>query len=107
MTLVVKSIVAFCAGMFVVAAIQNAGLLSLRQYLGSERAMTAGVPVMGAIPNHAMSDFKDGILPKLPAIDTTTGQRLAIEGLARRTDLQIRAAQSAVPMPMRIPGMPR
>jgi hypothetical protein len=112
MTLVVKSIVAFCIGMFVLAAVQTAGLFSLKQYLQSEHAMTAGVPVMGAVPNYAMSGFKesgfkDGILAKLPAIDTTTGQRLAVEGVARRTDMQIRAAQSAVPMPIRIPGMPR
>jgi hypothetical protein len=106
MTLVVKSIVAFCIGIFAVAAVQGAGLFSLKQYLQSERAMTAGVPVMGgAIPN-TMSSLKDGsILPKLAAIDTSTGQRLAIEGVARRADLQFRAVQSATPMPVRIPGL--
>src|SRR3981081_4066894 len=104
---VVKSIVAFCIGLFVIAAVQNAGLSSLKQYLLSERAMTAGVPVMGgAIPNTTMGSLRDGsILPKFPQIDTSTGQRLAIEGVARQTDLQIRAVQSAIPMPIRIPGM--
>jgi hypothetical protein len=106
MTLVVKSIVAFCIGIFAVAAVQGAGLFSLKQYLQSERAMTGGVPVMGgAIPNN-MGSLKDGsILPKLAAIDTSTGQRLAIEGVARRADLQFRAVQSATPMPVRIPGL--
>jgi hypothetical protein len=107
MTLVVKSIIAFCIGIFVVAVVQGAGLFSLKQYLQSERVMTAGLPVMGgAIQNAAMSGLKDGsILPQLADIDTTTGQRLAIEGVARRTDLQFRAVQSATPMPVRIPGL--
>jgi hypothetical protein len=106
MTLVVKSIVAFCIGIFAVAAVQGAGLFSLKQYLQSEPVMTAGVPVTGgAIPN-TMSSLEDGsILPKLAAIDTSTGQRLAIEGVDRRTDLQFRAVQSATPMPVRIPGL--
>jgi hypothetical protein len=106
MTLVVKSIVAFCIGIFAVAAVQGAGLFSLKQYLQSEPVMTAGVPVMGGVIPNTMSSLEDGsILPKLAAIDTSTGQRLAIEGVARRTDLQFRAVQSATPMPVRIPGL--
>jgi hypothetical protein len=105
MALVVKSIVAFGVGLFVLAAVQSAGLFSLKQYLASERAMTAGLPVMGAAPNYPLGGLKAGILPKYPAIDTSFGQRLAIEGVASRTDQQIRAAQSAVPMPIRIPGL--
>jgi hypothetical protein len=102
MTLVVKSIVAFCIGIFAVAAVQGAGLFSLKQYLQSEHAMTAGVPVMDT----TMGGLTDGsILPKLAAIDTSAGERLAIEGAARHTDLQFRAVQSATPMPVRIPGL--
>ena len=40
-------------------------------------------------------------------IDTSTGQRLAVESAARRIDLQNRAALNAVPLPPRIPGVPR
>jgi hypothetical protein len=106
MTLVVKSLIAFCIGIFVVAAVQGAGLFSLKQYLQSERVTTAGVPVMGSAIPTTMSSLRDGsILPQLADIDTTTGQRLAIEGVARRTDLQFRAVQSATPMPVRIPGL--
>jgi hypothetical protein len=106
MTLVVKSLIAFCIGIFVVAAVQGAGLFSLKQYLQSERVVTAGVPVMGGAIPTTMSSLRDGsILPQLADIDTTTGQRLAIEGVARRTDLQFRAVQSATPMPVRIPGL--
>jgi predicted NACHT family NTPase len=42
------------------------------------------------------------ILPKYGPIDTREGQRLAVESAARRIDLQIRAAQNAVPLPPRI-----
>jgi hypothetical protein len=41
------------------------------------------------------------ILPKYGPIDTTEGQRLAVEGAARRIDLQIRNAQSYMPVPGR------
>jgi hypothetical protein len=34
-------------------------------------------------------------------------QQLAVEGAARSIDMQIRAAQSAVPVPRSIPGVPR
>jgi hypothetical protein len=38
-------------------------------------------------------------------IDTSIAQRLGVEGAARRVDIQVRNAQSAVPLPVRIPGM--
>ncbi len=106
MSLVVKSIVAFCIGIFVVAAVQTVGMMSLKQYLQSDRAMTAGVPVMGAaIPTIDAGGLKEAMLPKVPPIDTATGQRLAIEGAARRVDQQVRGAQDAVPLPRSSPGM--
>jgi len=41
------------------------------------------------------------MLPKYGPIDTREGERLAVEGAARRIDLQIRNAQSYVPVPGR------
>src|SRR6187399_2773646 len=41
--------------------------------------------------------LKNGILPKYGPIDTSEGQRLAIEGAARRIDLQNRAVQKYLP----------
>ena len=108
MSLIVKSIVGFGVGVAVVAAVQSAGMWSLKQYLRSDRAMMAGVPVMGAaLPDYGANFKKSGVIEALVAkpIDTSLGQRLAVEGAARRVDMQIRAAQSAVPLPVRIPGM--
>ena len=41
--------------------------------------------------------LKNGIFPKVGPIDTREGQRLAIEGAARRIDLQNRAIQKYLP----------
>jgi len=46
-------------------------------------------------------------MPTMGRIDTSAGQRAAIESAARRVDIQIRNAQSAVPVPRNFPGMPR
>jgi hypothetical protein len=105
MDLIVKSIAAFCVGLLVLAGIRSAGLSWLTQYLRSDRAMTAGVPAMGAVPNYSMGSLKDGIQPKFPAIDTSAYQRLGVEAAARGASVQVRAAQSAASSPIRIPGL--
>ena len=51
-------------------------------------------PVVG---NFDADALKNGILPKYGPIDTREGQRLAIEGAARRIDLQNRAVQKYLP----------
>jgi hypothetical protein len=51
--------------------------------------------------------LRQGIMPTMAPIDTSIGQRLGVESAARRVDIQVRNAQSAVPMPRYIPGMPR
>ncbi len=51
-------------------------------------------PVVG---NFDADALKNGILPKFGPIDTSEGQRLAIEGAARRIDLQNRAIQKYLP----------
>jgi hypothetical protein len=110
MTLI-KMFAAFCIGAAVLAGLQTAGVWSLQHYLKSEGAK-AGLPRIGTSPNFAThfnaSGLKGAILPKYGAIDTRNGQRRGVEAAARRVDLQIRAAQTAVPLPPRgIPGAPR
>ena len=63
---------------------------ALQEYLKSGNA-NAGLPVMNApvVTSFDAAALKN-ILPKYGPIDTTEGQRLAIEGAARRIDLQIR-----------------
>jgi len=107
MSLVVKAIAAFCLGLAMLAGLQTAGLMSLQKVLKSERA-NAGLPRMGKTPDFATnfnaSGLKNALLPQHGMIDTREGQRLAVEGAARRVDLMNRAAANAVPLPPRIYG---
>ena len=59
----------------------------------------AGLPIGNTpvITNFDADALKNGILPKYGPIDTREGQRLAIEGAARRIDLQNRAVQKYLP----------
>ena len=107
MGLAIKTIAAFCLGLAMLAGLQSVGLMSLQKYVKSERT-NAGLPSMGKTPDFATnfnaSGLKDGLLPKYGMIDTREGQRLAVEGAARRIDLMNRAAANAVPLPPRIYG---
>jgi len=60
---------------------------SLQEHIKSQ-ANAGTTPVIG---NFDADALKNGILPKYGPIDTREGQRLAIEGAARRIDLQNRA----------------
>jgi hypothetical protein len=108
--MILKALAALALGFAVIAGLQTAGVWSLQRYLKSERAQ-AGLPPMGKTPDFA-ANFKGGnigsIMPKYPAIDTTAAQRLGVEGAQRRIDMQVRNAQSYVPLPPRpIPGLRR
>ena len=105
--MLIKMVAAFCLGLAGLAALQTAGIWSLQQHLKSNPG--AGLPVIGKGPDFAnfnASGIK-AILPKYGMIYTREGQRLAIEGAARRIDLQNRAALNAVPLPPRIYGIRR
>jgi hypothetical protein len=104
--LLIKALAAFCVGAAMLAGLQTAGLLSLQRYLTSEQAK-AGVPRVASSPTFN-ANFKPigPILPK-GAIDTKKYEALGVHSAARRIDLQIRAAQNAVPLPPRVPGIPR
>lgn len=109
--LLVKAIAAFCLGAALLAGAQHAYVWAIKRQVQSAQA-GAGLPRIGKSPDFAgnfnAGGFKGAILPNVGAIDTTTGQRLAIEGAARRIDLQNRAALNAVPLPPRIhTGIPR
>ena len=102
--MVLKVIAAAFFGFAVMAGLQSAGIWQLQRYLASDAAR-AGLPVIGKTPDFA-TNIKNinigSMLPKYGPIDTREGQRLAIEGMARRIDLQNRAALNAVPLPPRI-----
>src|SRR5437763_16668521 len=96
----VKAIIGLCLGVALFSALQTAGLRSLQEYLKSDNA-SAGLPIATNAPLIRTLDADElkAIIGPVGPIDTTEGQRLAIEGAARRIDMQIRAAQSAVPAP--------
>jgi hypothetical protein len=100
---VLKVVAAFCLGAGLLAGLQTAWLTSVQRHLRSEQAK-AGVPRMGPEIGGPFKPTLDAraILPKYGPIDTREGQRLAVESAARRIDLQVRAAQNAVPLPPRI-----
>ncbi len=97
---------ALVLGIVGMAAGKLAGSWTAKEIMRPERSHV-GLPPIGA-PLAANPNFNSSALrvqPRFRPIDTRTGQRLAVESAARRADLQIRAAQSA--MPRNIPGVPR
>jgi len=105
MAIVVKAFFALSIGLGMIAGVQALGLLSVKQYLASDAAKR---PVMPAVkPAYTWDSNKIGstVIPKMPPIDTSAGQRAAINSIQRQIDLQIRAAQNSVPVPKKYPGM--
>ena len=107
--MILKIIAALGLGFAAMAGLQTAGVWSLQKYLKSDRAK-AGVPEIGKMDFSAK--FKgtltaEQLMPKYGPIDTTAGQRAAINSMGHQMYLQHRAAQNAVPLPPRIPGVRR
>jgi hypothetical protein len=96
MTLV-KAILGLCLGIGLMAALQTVGVWSLQEHIKSQS--NAGLPIGNTpvIGNFDADALKNGILPKYGPIDTREGQRLAVEGYARRIDLENRAVQKYLP----------
>lgn len=92
-----KTILGLCLGIGLMYALQMVGVWSLQEHIKSQS--DAGLPIGNTpvITNFDANALKNGILPKYGPIDTREGQRLAIEGAARRIDLQNRAVQKYLP----------
>ena len=97
-----KAIVGLCLGIALFATLQTVGMHALQEHIRSGGA-NAGPPISSTpvVTSFNADAFKNGVLPKYAPIDTSEGQRLAVEGAARRIDMQIRNAQSYVPLPRR------
>jgi|SRR5689334_23164463 hypothetical protein len=94
---VMKTILGLCLGIALMYALQTVGVWSLQERIRSQSDAglpIGNTPVIGSFDTDAL---KNGILPKYGPIDTREGQRLAIEGAARRIDLQNRAVQKYLP----------
>jgi hypothetical protein len=108
MDLLAKTVLAFCIGVGAMAGIQTLYLRSVTELVRSEAARpSAALPEMKPAFSFDASKLGTAIIPKVPEIDTSAGQRAAINSLSRQIDQQIRGAQSAVPVPRTYPGMPR
>jgi hypothetical protein len=107
MDLLAKTIFAFCVGVGAMMGIQTLYLRSVTDFIRADAARpSAALSEMN--PAFSFDASKMGsIIPKVPEIDTTSGQRAAINSMGRQIDQQIRGAQSAVPVPRTYPGMPR
>jgi hypothetical protein len=92
-----KAILGLCLGLGLMAALQRVGVWSLQEHTKTQS--DAGLPIGNTpvVGNFDADALKNGILPKYGPIDTREGQRLAIEGAARRIDLQNRAVQKYLP----------
>ena len=101
--ILVKAI-GLCLGIALFSALQTVGMHALQDYLKSGGA-NAGLPIGTNMPIATKFEFnadaEKNMLPKYGPIDTTEGQRLGVESAARRIDMQVRNAQSYVPVPGR------
>src|SRR5712692_3427075 len=106
MSLIVKAVVALCIGAAAVAGLQSVGLSWIKQHLRSDAAR-AGLPEMKPAVSFYQRKLASPIIPKMAPIDTRAAEAAGVMAASRRIDLQIRAAQSAVPPPRSFPGVPR
>jgi hypothetical protein len=102
MNFVIKVAVAFGIGIAAMTGLQTAGLFSLKSHLTSDAAHR-GIPQMK--PAFADMKVRPFEMPKTPPIDVRAGQDAAMRGFGSQMDRQIRAATTAAPQPVRIPGM--
>ncbi len=92
-----KAILGLCLGLGLMAVLQTVGVWSLQEHIKSQSNVGLPIGNTPVIGNFDADALKNGILPKYRPIDTREGQRLAIEGAARRNDLQNRAVQKYLP----------
>src|SRR5690349_19385092 len=102
MNFVIMVVVAFGIGITAMAGLQTAGLFSLKSYLVSDAARRSIPNMKPAFADMKVRPFE---MPKTPPIDVRAGQDAAMRGFNSQMDRQIRAATTAAPQPVRIPGM--
>lgn len=100
-----KVVIAFCIGLGALYAAQRAWL----NFVMAQIAAQPAVPIAQQVKYEPIKTIDPAMMKEamgiVGPIDTTAGQRAAIESAARRIDLMNRAAQNAVPLPPRIPGI--
>jgi hypothetical protein len=107
MDMFVKTIIAFCIGLGALAGAQHLWVSSMMAQIraGSSAALpqTQVQPMVAIDPDK----LRKAIMPTMAPIDTKRYEALGVESAQRRIDMQIRNAQSAVPVQRSFPGVPR
>jgi len=106
MGMFIKTIIAFCIGVGTLTAVQHLWMSSIMAQIraGSSAALpqTQFKPVVALDPDK----LRKAIMPTMAPFDTKPYERLGVESAQRRIDMQIRNAQSAVPVQRSFPGVP-
>src|SRR5262249_50950632 len=108
MDMLLKTIAAFAIGAGALIGAQQLWLSSIMAQIRSSIAssvlpQTQFKPAFEVDPDK----FRAAIMPKPPAFDTKPYEALGVRSAQRQIDIQIRNAQSAVPVPRTFSGMPR
>ena len=107
MNQLVKMVLAFAVGAGALAGIQHAYVGWVADHLRSDAARVSAFPEMKPAYSFDQSKISTVVLPKFPRIDTRAGERAGVMSAQRQVDMQVRAAQNAVPLPRSFPGVPR
>ena len=110
MGMIFKTIVAFCLGIGALTAAQSVWMSAITAQLRSEMAHPSALLPQGQITPTVSVDgdkLRQALRSTMGPIDTSAYERLGVESAARRVDMQIRGAQSAVPVQRSYPGVPR
>jgi hypothetical protein len=101
MNQVVKVVLAFAVGAGGLAGIQHTYMGWVSDQLRSDAVRASAFPEMKPAYGFDRSKINTAVLPKFPKIDTRAGERAGVMSAQRQIDMQVRAAQNAVPLPRR------
>jgi hypothetical protein len=109
MSMILKTIVALCLGVGALTAAQHLWMSSIMGQVRSQMASGSSVLPQSqfkpAFTNVDADKLRTAILPTVAPIDTKRFEALGVQSAQRRIDMQIRNAQSYVPVTGRTPGL--
>ena len=110
MGMILKTILAFCVGVGALTAFQHFWMTSITAQLRAEMARPSLTfpqsQFKPAFTNIDAEQLRRAMAPMAP-IDTKRFEALGVQSAQRQIDMQVRNAQSYVPVPGSIPGVRR
>ena len=94
-------VLAFAIGAGAIAGIQHAYVGWAADQLRSDAARSNAFTEMKPAYSFDKSKIGTVVLPTFPRIDTRAAERAGVLSAQRQIDMQVRAAQNAVPLPRR------